>query len=284
MADRTQATVDEVRRFWDANPLFAGESSFEVGSRDFFEEHKRFTVKEFSGEIAPVFLKDVHAGSATLDVGCGIGFWVHEFCNRGAKVTACDLTARAVTVTKGRSSLYGLKVDISQANAEQLPFADSSFDHINCQGVIHHTPDTAACIREFHRVLRPGGTACFSVYYRALPLRSHSMFRLVTKLAGPLIRMRGRGRESMMSSSSPEELVRMYDGAENPLGKSYTRAEIEQYIGKQFSVLEVALFSLPRRVLPFGMPDSVHRILASIFGLMIVFRCNKPRSDEKELR
>lgn len=274
------ATVDDVRRFWDANPLFAGESSFEVGSRDFFEEHRRFTLHEFSGRIAPVFTKDVRPGREVLDVGCGIGFWVQEFCRLGARTTACDLTERALSVTLRRSAIYGLHADLGQANAEQLPFADESFDHVNCQGVIHHTPDTAACIREFCRVLRPGGTACFSVYYRSLPLRSPILFRLVTVLVGPMIRMRGRGRESMMSSHSPDELVRKYDGEQNPLGKCYTRSEMEQNIGSQLSVLEVARYAFPRRVFPFGMPDSIHRFLSSWLGLMIVFRCRKALSDE----
>ena len=47
-----------------------------------------------------------------------------------------------------------------------LPFDDASFDLVYSNGVIHHLPQTALAIAEFHRVLRPGGTAIAMVYHR----------------------------------------------------------------------------------------------------------------------
>jgi SAM-dependent methyltransferase len=200
---------------------------------------------------------------------------VHQFCLRGAQVTACDITQRAVEITGRRLEIYDFKAEVCVGNAEGLPFPDSTFDHVNCQGVIHHTPDTAACIREFARVLRPRGTACFSVYFRTLPLRSQSLFRVTTTLLAGLIQMRGRGRESMMQAATPAELVRMYDGSENPLGKSYTSGEVRALARPYFAILETTRIGFPRRVFPFDMPDRVHRILSRRLGLMIAFRCRK---------
>src|SRR5205823_166959 len=159
------------------------------------------------------------------DVGCGIGFWVHEFCDAGARVHACDLSESAVGLTRRRLECFDLKAEVREGNAERLPYAAETFDHLNCQGVIHHTPDTAQCLREFHRVLRPGGTLCFSVYYKVLPLRRLWLYRIVCRCVRRWLRMGGRGRENMFASSSPEELVRQYDGKENPLGKAFTRNE-----------------------------------------------------------
>jgi 2-polyprenyl-3-methyl-5-hydroxy-6-metoxy-1,4-benzoquinol methylase len=268
-------TLEDVQRFWEAHPLYAGESPLEPGTREFFEAHLKMTLHEYGGQVPAMFLVDVQPGVKVLDVGCGIGFWLSQFCARGARVTACDLTERAVAMTRRRAELYGFQAEVQQGNAELLPFAEASFDHVNCQGVIHHTPDTAACIREWARVLRPGGTACFSVYFRALVLRSPLLFALVTRLLRPVVKLPGRGRETMLSAATPDELVRQYDGAQNPLGKCYTRPEMEKMILPHLRILQVLRFGFPRKVFPFAIPDFVHRVLSRCFGLMIAFRCQK---------
>jgi SAM-dependent methyltransferase len=267
--------LDDVRRFWEANPLFAGVSRFVPGTREFFLDHQELALREHSGRLAPIFLKDIRPGSEVLDVGCGIGFWVHRFCAEGAAVTACDLTARAVELTRQRLGLFDLQAEVSEGNAEALPYENARFDHVNCQGVIHHTPNTETCIGEFRRVLRPGGTLCFSVYYRVLALRSPWLFQIITALARGWVALPGRGRENMLRTSAPEELVRLYDGRDNPIGKAFTRAEIEAMLAGRFEVLEVKRTGVPRCALPFAMPDSIHRLVSRWFGLMIVYRCRK---------
>jgi len=267
--------LNEVRRFWEENPLFSGVSRFAPGTREFFLDHQELALREHSGRLDPIFLKDIRPGSEVLDVGCGIGFWVHQLCAQGAAVTACDLTARAVELTRQRIGLFNLQAEVSEGNAEALPYETGRFDHVNCQGVIHHTPDTEACIAEFQRVLRPGGTLCFSVYYRVLALRSRRLFRIVTALARGWVALPGRGRENMLRANAPEELVRLYDGRDNPIGKAFTRPEIEAMLAGRFKVLEVKRSGVPRYALPFAMPDSIHRLVSRRFGLMMVYRCRK---------
>lgn len=274
-------TLEQVREFWNANPLFSGEAQHPAGTREFFAEFERLARFEHSGAVASIFLRDVQPGRKVLDVGCGVGFWVGQFCKRGAQVHACDLTERAVEITRRRLQLFGLQADVQLGNAEQLPYPDASFDHVNCQGVIHHTPNPQACVAEFHRVLRPGGTLCLSVYYKTLALRSPLVFVMIRAL-NSLIKMRGRGREDMLTAATPEELVRMYDGAANPLGIAYTRKQFRNLLGGRFEVLEQTRFGFPRRILPVGMPDWAHRILSNRLGLMIVFRCRKSDTERLE--
>jgi SAM-dependent methyltransferase len=267
--------IDSVRNFWNNNPLFAGELVHKPGERAFFEEHRRITLHDHGGFLHPIFIRDIKPDVKVLDVGCGIGFWVHEFCLRKAKVSACDLSDTAVRLTRTRLEMFNMAADVRQGNAERLPYGDGDFDHVNCQGVIHHTPNTAACIEEFHRVLRPGGTLCFSVYYKTLPLRWRWLYRIVSLCTRSWLGMRGRGRERMMLAQTPEELVRMYDGAENPIGKAYTRSEICPMLQGQFAILSERRFGFPRRILPVEMPDALYRIFSRMLGLMIVFRCRK---------
>ncbi|HBY55527.1 MAG TPA: hypothetical protein DEG23_01760 [Coxiellaceae bacterium] len=105
--------------------------------------------------------------SKILDLDCGPGFWVIEFASRGFKnIYAADLTETAIELVKKRAELYSATVETSVSNAEKLKFEDDEFDHVNCQGVIHYSPDTEACIREIHRILKASGTASISVYYK----------------------------------------------------------------------------------------------------------------------
>jgi SAM-dependent methyltransferase len=272
-----QKTIDEVRRFWNACPLFVGEGSHAPGSREWFEEHERIYLRDcFAGEAPAIFTAGLAAGARILDVGCGPGFWVRFFARRGfASVHACDLTDAAVDLTTRSLSIFGLAADVQVGNAEQLPYADAAVDHVNCQGVIHHTPNPRKALEECARVLAPGGTICFSVYHRNLLLRHPAALRAFTRLFGGVVGLRGRGRESLLSAGDADEIVRMYDGHENPIGRAYTRAELQQMVGGLFTIEDVEFFYFPARALPFSIPRPVHRWLSRRAGLLIILRGRK---------
>jgi SAM-dependent methyltransferase len=246
-----------------------------VGTREFFQQHLDSARYEYGGRFPEIFFADVSPGKRVAEVGCGIGIWVHHFRQRGANVIACDLSDSSVRLTRRRSELFKLQTPVAQGNAEQLPFADESFDHVNCQGVIHHTPATAECIREFQRILKPRGTLSFSVYYSVWALRSKTLFRFVRGAGKMLFRLQGRGRETMFSVKSPADLVRYYDGADNPIGKAFTWSEIRSMLAGRFEIVDRERYLVPRRALPFRIPDWLFRFLVRRFGLMIVLRCRK---------
>jgi ubiquinone/menaquinone biosynthesis C-methylase UbiE len=83
-----------------------------------------------------------------------------------ANYTGVDLTDAAVSLAKRRFELFQLPGTFHVADAERLDFPDNSFDLVYSHGVLHHTPDTAAAVREIHRVLRPGGKAVVMLYHR----------------------------------------------------------------------------------------------------------------------
>jgi ubiquinone/menaquinone biosynthesis C-methylase UbiE len=106
------------------------------------------------------------AGLDVLDVGCGQGIDVVQYARAGARVRGIDLTPRHVDLARMHVAALGLEAEIAVADAEALPFDDRSFDRVSSNGVLHHTPDILAAIREIHRVLRPGGEARVLVYNR----------------------------------------------------------------------------------------------------------------------
>jgi ubiquinone/menaquinone biosynthesis C-methylase UbiE len=106
------------------------------------------------------------AGQDVLDVGCGQGIDVVEYARAGARVTGIDLTPRHLELARDHVAALGLAATIVQGDAEQLPFADASFDRVSSNGVLHHTPNMLAALGEILRVLRPGGEARILVYNR----------------------------------------------------------------------------------------------------------------------
>ena len=272
-------SIEHVREFWDLNPLFSGEFGGEVGSREYFERHEKVIINDcMAGSFDDRFVNFLSKGCSVLDIGCGPGFWVREFCRMGLTVYACDLSTTAVELTKKSLGLFDLTAHVLEGNAEKLPYRDESFDYINCQGVIHHTPNTEKCIAEFFRVLKPGGVVCFSVYHRNVILRSPFFLRMILGIFGRWIGLKGRGRDNISRDSDADDIVRIYDGKDNPIGKSYTVDEILTMI-RSHNLIFIRKWhtNFPARTFPFRLPRSLHKFLNDYFGLLVVFLARKPK-------
>ncbi|MBU6333129.1 MAG: methyltransferase domain-containing protein [Chloroflexi bacterium] len=276
---------DDVRRFWEQHPLFAGESRHPAGSLEFYAEHRRVYLDDcFAGALDIRVLPPPRPGAQTrriLDLGCGVGFWVTEFGMYGlGQLHAADLTEHALGLTRRRLELHHLTATLQREDAERLSYADAIFDHVNCQGVIHHTPDTTAAVAEIARVLRPGGTAVISVYHRNALLR---LWPVLWRLAWPLawlgFGLRGRGREQILQTRDVDELVRRYDGSDNPIGKSYTTAQFRALLEPHLVIDELYVHFFPARAMPFPLPRWLHRMLDRHLGFMVYANCHRPCAE-----
>lgn len=88
-----------------------------------------------------------------LDAGCGTGAAM-GYLSRFGRVTGCDLSPLAL----GFCTARGLR-RLGQASVTALPFAAGQFDLVTSFDVLYHRAvgDYRDALREFHRVLRPGG-------------------------------------------------------------------------------------------------------------------------------
>src|SRR6185369_7521771 len=156
---------DRVRAFWQENPCGTKFADAPPGSRKFYElvEEHRYT-KEWHIPIAAGFSQSKNLNG--LEVGCGLGTDGAQFARAGAIYTGVDLTDAAVGLARRRFELFDLPGEFRTADAENLDFADNSFDLVYSHGVLHHTPDTVKAVKEVHRVLRPGGRAVVMLYHR----------------------------------------------------------------------------------------------------------------------
>jgi len=98
------------------------------------------------------------AGEAILDMAGGTGDIAFRMARRGAKVTVSDINADMLAVGMERARKRGIEGLVwRRENAEQLSFADSSFDAYTIAFGIRNVTDIPAALREAHRVLRFGG-------------------------------------------------------------------------------------------------------------------------------
>lgn len=107
-------------------------------------------------------------GERLLEVACGSGgVALHVAARTGAAVVGIDVNAHAIAAAQQRASRAGrgaapsVEFRTADANAP-LPFPDGSFDAIFCNDAINHFADRRAVLREWRRVLRPGGRCLFT--------------------------------------------------------------------------------------------------------------------------
>lgn len=271
-------TIGDVRCFWENNPLWTGESKYEPGTKEFFEEHRQVYIGDcYAGQLDERLFPGEAKKGKVLDLGCGPGFWTVEFILLGYKnVTAADLTHNALALARRRCEIYTIRAEFTQQNAEKLAFCSETFAHVNCLGVIHHTPDTETCIKEIARVLEKGGTANISVYYHNIFLRVWPVLRWPGKLLAKLgAGLKGRGRENIFTIDDVDEIVRLYDGQDNPIGKSFTYEEFTRMLAPHFYIEDTYLYFFPARTLPFKLPVLFHRLLGRYMGFMICAKVRK---------
>ena len=100
---------------------------------------------------------DVRAGERVLDVAAGNGNATLAAARRFAEVTSTDYVPALLDRGKARADAEGLKIAFQVADAEELPFADESFDVALSTFGAMFTPDHARPAREMLRVVRGGG-------------------------------------------------------------------------------------------------------------------------------
>jgi 2-polyprenyl-3-methyl-5-hydroxy-6-metoxy-1,4-benzoquinol methylase len=286
-ADEDSDLKERVRAFWQEHPCGSKFSDAEIGTREFFDrvEQHRYE-KEWHIPAAAGFAST--RGLKVLEIGCGVGTDGLQFARAGADYTGVDLTEAAVGLARKNFASAGVAGEFRMSDAESLDFADESFDVVYSHGVLHHTPDIEAAVREIHRVLKPGGRAIVMLYHRgsynyrigirvlrragAGLLRSDGGIRIVNRLTGePVASLREHAaslRNAQGQFSGAELLNQSTDGAGNPLARVYSRREARELF-KDFREVELRAYFLNKRFIPVVgnlLPRSIEGMLASRWG------------------
>jgi ubiquinone/menaquinone biosynthesis C-methylase UbiE len=100
-----------------------------------------------------------------LEIGSGTGYFSLNLVQLGIveRLTATDISPGMLARLAATADALGVSdVTTVATEAEELPFADESFDLVFGHAVLHHIPDLAGAFAEFQRVLRPGGMIAFA--------------------------------------------------------------------------------------------------------------------------
>jgi SAM-dependent methyltransferase len=119
---------------------------------------------------------DFSACNSVLEVGCGVGAQLQVLLRRFPEAHFTGIDASEVQLDRARQFLAEAvsdgRVELAQASAYQLPFADASFDAACIYWVLEHLSDHLGVLREVLRVLKPGGVLyCTEVFNSGLYAR-----------------------------------------------------------------------------------------------------------------
>lgn len=113
--------------------------------------HARKLYPHMLQKIIHIYSQDI------LDLGCGTAELMSQvICEDSSRhITGLDLSEEMLKIAKNK---LGTKATFVLGDAENLPFADESFDLVYCNDSFHHYPHPQIVLSEIYRVLKPGGT------------------------------------------------------------------------------------------------------------------------------
>ena len=105
-----------------------------------------------------IFKKNLPAGKLKiLDVGTGAGFFAAILSKLGHKVVGIDMSTKMLGEAQKNLCELNLHAEFHKMNAQELNFADETFDAVVTRNLTWTLPDVKAAYREWHRVLKVGG-------------------------------------------------------------------------------------------------------------------------------
>ena len=118
-------------------------------------------IASFAGTGNPFCLGPINSGETVVDVGSGAGFdslIASRMVGSGGRVIGIDMTAEMLHKARnGAEAMGAFNVEFRQGFADDLPLDKDFADVVISNGVLNLTPDKRKTLREWARVLKPGG-------------------------------------------------------------------------------------------------------------------------------
>lgn len=133
----------------------------EVWLRHWHDAHAGATSRAFLRATPSTYVwlaSHAHPGDRVLDLACGDGALLELLLARGIEQpVGVDMSDGELSAARARLGPAALLV---QGRAQELPFADASFDRVTCHLALMLMRPVEQAIAEVHRILRPGGLFC----------------------------------------------------------------------------------------------------------------------------
>ena len=198
-----------------------------------------------------------------LEIGVGCGSHAQLLAQKARSFVGIDITDYAVTCTSKRLAAYDLRGSIMHMDAEQMGFADNSFDFIWSWGVIHHAANTRKILEEIHRVLLPEGEATIMVYHRSL---------WNTYIRGGLYY--GVLRGEFFQGKSLQRIIQ--DHTDGALARFYTVPEWQDLLSDIFLLKKFWVFGSKSQIIPLGYSQTKEFLISLIPNSLGRLLTNRP--------
>jgi ubiquinone/menaquinone biosynthesis C-methylase UbiE len=144
-------------------PLFVPETRFGqwfLGTETWFQSVLKVALLDL------VHLMDDRKKSypVVVDVGCGMGrsFRLLKILFRSSRLIGIDLEEENLVIARKRTQSEGLEVDFVKSDCAAIDLPDASADLLLCHQTFHHLVQQEKALREFRRILKPGGILLFA--------------------------------------------------------------------------------------------------------------------------
>jgi ubiquinone/menaquinone biosynthesis C-methylase UbiE len=312
-SDKTApAGLQQVHGFWNTEACDTHVVESASGDADFYE---KFREQRYRTQWhIPMLVPFAEArGKRVLEIGTGNGADGVMFALNGGIYTGVDLTEAALEATRKHFQVLGLNGAFEKGNAEQLSFADETFDIVYSHGVLHHTPDTQRAINEVWRVLKPNGRAIIMLYHKRsfnYYLRIMTFMRLrvlleILRNARSLKKDRDQDRpaailglrgnqdrrvwdvhyENFLKQGWSYLLARNFihrctDGPECPVARAFSKSQAQQLF-KNFVGVEMKVAHFPLKRYSQRFPFWAEKVLAASLGWYLFIFATKPQGQSK---
>jgi len=267
--------IKQVQNYWNERPCNIRHSNKEVGTKEYYEEVRlrKYLVEPHILEFADFYK---WGRKHVLEIGCGIGTDTISFIEKGAYVSAIDISERSLELTKWRLMAYGYHVlghaNFYHGDAEELSkvIPVSIYDLIYSFGVIHHSPHPEKIIEQVKKYMDPTSEFRLMVYHKW----SWKVLWILLKY--------GKGQFWKL-----DELIAKYSEAQTgcPITYTYTKKSVRDLL-KGFEILECKVDHIfPYEIESYKryeykkvwyfrlMPEKVFRWLESKIGWHLCIRC-----------
>jgi arsenite methyltransferase len=139
------------------------------------DESYEIKMKQIALDVMGITEEDlkIFENKTVLEVGCGSGGTVRMWAAKAKEFHGVDIS-KAVYKAPNVLKSYEINGVFAQADLNNLPYENNSFDIIVSAGVLHHTPDTKISLKNIITKIKPKGKCLFYIYKMKAPLREYA--------------------------------------------------------------------------------------------------------------
>lgn len=260
---------EEVGKYWDANA-----DAWTELSRAGYDVYRDFLNTPAFLQMLPE-IRGLHG----LDVGCGEGHNTRLLAERGAQMTAIDVSPRFIYHAKEAEARQPLGIEYRVASATEMPFADGSFDFVVAFMSMMDIPENDRAMAEAFRVLKPGSFFQFSITHPCSDtphrrnVRDESGKTYAIEVGRYFEHTQGRIDEWLFGAAPPE--------AKEGL-PSFRVPRFHRTVSEWMNTIIDAGFLLERVEEPYATDEAVRECPdmqdTQVMAYFLHMRCRKPRA------